>query len=112
MRFARLCLLRVWRVNSASFGLSSTRRISTIFSVMSAVSAERKGKCRTLVDSRPGPHPPPVAGDDPLHNRQADARAAVLVGAGQALKHPEGFSKVWQIKASPVPIDKLGPPPT
>src|SRR5712691_1110090 len=107
MRFARLCLLRVWRVNSASFGLSSTRRISTTFSVMSAVSAERKGKCRTLVESRLGPHPPAVAVDDPLYNRQADARPVVLVGAVQALKHPEEFSNVLHIKAYAVVLDKI-----
>src|SRR5215468_3986980 len=108
MRFARLCLLSVWRVNSTSLGLSSTRRISTTFSVMSVVSAERKGKCRALVDRRLGPHPPAVAMDDPLYNRQADARPVVLLGAVQALEHPEEFPNVLHIKAYAEEYDGTG----
>src|SRR5436189_1475447 len=107
MRFARLCFLSVWSVNSTSFGLSSARRISTTFSVMSAVSPEREGKCRALVDGRLGPHPPTVAVDDPLHNRQTNARTVVLVGAVQALEHPEKFANVLHIKAYAVVLDKI-----
>src|SRR5262245_40794701 len=107
MRFARLYLLRVWRVNSASFGLSSTRRISTTFSVMRTVSAERKVKCRALVEGSLGPHPPAVAVDDALYNRQADARPVVLVSAVQALEHAEEFPNILHIKAHAVVLDKI-----
>src|SRR2546422_185752 len=107
MRFARLCRLMAWRVNSTSFGLSSTRRISTMFSVMSDVSVERKGKRRALVDGRLGPDAPAVAMDDALHNWQAHARPVVLVGAVQALEHPEEFADVLHIKAYAVVLDKI-----
>src|SRR2546422_1927634 len=107
MRFARLCLFRAWRVNSTSFGLSSTRRISTMCSTMRGVSSECKRKRRALIDGRLGPDAPTVAMDDALHNRQAHARPFILFGAVQALEHAEELANVLHMKAHTIVLDEI-----
>jgi len=90
-----------------ALALSSTSKISTMFSIMSSVSAERKVKRRALVDCRLSPDASTVAVDDTLHNGQAHARAFVLLGAVQSLKHVKEFADVSHIKAHTVVLDKI-----
>src|SRR5438477_565822 len=106
MRLVRLCLLKAWSVNSTSFGLSSTSRISTICSVIRA-SIKSKVKCRAFVYFSLGPDAPAVAVDDALHDGQADARAFVILGAVQPLEDAEEFVGILHIETHAVVFDKV-----
>jgi hypothetical protein len=69
------------KANFTSFGLSSTSRISTMFSIMRNVSPEGQEKCCPVVDGSLDPDAPTMAMDDALHNRQAHPCPFVLFGA-------------------------------
>src|SRR5437763_5582778 len=97
-RLARLCCLRLCSASSASFGLSSTSRISTVWSGMGRLSLQRKEKRGAAVGLGLDPDTPAVAVDNALHDRQADAGAVKVLGPVQALEHPKELVGVAHIE--------------
>src|SRR5688572_28944874 len=77
-------------VSSASIELSSTSSISTCSNgSMGFLSRQGEIERRPLVGLAIGPYPPPVPRHDALHEGEPHAGARELVGAMQALEHPE-----------------------
>src|SRR5919204_6407796 len=88
-RLARLCCLKLCSASSTSFRLSSTSRMSTVWSGMGRLSFQRKEKRGAAVGLRLGPDTPAVAMDDALHDRQAHSGACIVLGTVQPLEHPK-----------------------
>src|SRR5258708_574322 len=86
MRLARLCRRRARSVSFSSYLLSSTSRMSTGPSAGNRRLSDGEEEGRSLAGLAFGPDPPAVPLDDPLHDRQADARPLELVGAVQPLE--------------------------
>src|SRR2546421_5170451 len=106
-RLARLCCLRLCSASSTSFGLSSTSRISTVWSGMGRLSCQGKEKRGAAVGLRLGPDTPAVAVDDALRDRQADAGAVIVLGAVQPLEHPKELVGVAHVEADAVVAHKI-----
>src|SRR5919204_3739821 len=106
-RLARLCCLRLCSANSTSFGLSSTSRISTVWSGMGRLSFQRKEKRGAVVGLRIGPDTPAVAVDDALHDREAHSSAGIVLGTVQPLEHPKEFVGVTHVEADAVVAHKV-----
>src|SRR5947209_5640035 len=107
-RLARLCCLRLCSANSRSLGLSSTSRISTVWSGMGRLSFQRKEKRGAAVGRRLGPDTPAVAVDDALHDREAHSSACIVLGTVQPLEHPKEFVGVAHVEADTVVAHKVG----
>src|SRR5437899_10482076 len=72
------------------------------FSCIGSCSFESEVECRTLVDGRFRPDAPTVAVDDALDDRQTDAGSLIVLGAMQALEHPEKFVCVLHVDPHPI----------
>src|SRR5919201_3572561 len=110
-RLARLCCLRLCSANSTSFGLSSTSRISTVWSGMGRLSCQRKKNRGAAVGLCLGPDPPAVAVDDALHDRKAHSSAGIVLGPVQPLEHPKEFVGVAHVEAGAVVAHQVDRPP-
>src|SRR5919206_1152010 len=106
-RLARLCCLRLCSANSTSFGLSSTSRISTVWSGMGRLSFQRKEKRGAAVGLRLGPDAPAMVVDDALHDREAHSRAGIVLGPVQPLEHPKELVGVAHVEAGAVVAHKV-----
>src|SRR3990170_7280727 len=70
---------------------------------------EREAECRALLDRTLRAHLPSVAGHNPLHGGQADARSRELGDVVKALKGGEQFRGVRRIEAGAVVPDEVLP---
>src|SRR5688572_24818680 len=91
-----------------SCGLSSTRRISTGSScVMGRSSAKGEREGRAVAGLGLGPDSAAVTLDDPLDDRQANARAVIFLGPMQALEDAEELVSVAHVKAYTIIFDEV-----
>src|ERR1700719_3950657 len=88
---ARLWFLKACSASISSLGLSSTSRISMLFSGIDGTSFKSEGKSGTPVDLDLRPDPAAVTVDDPLHDGQTNASTVVIDRAVQPLKDAEEF---------------------
>src|SRR5262245_60484119 len=108
---ARLFFLKACKASLTSLGLSSTKRISTPLGCIGSPSFfQSEVKRSPLARLRFGPDPPPMAVDDALDDRQAHARALIVLGAVEALEDAEELVGVAHVKADAVVLDEVGPP--
>src|SRR5581483_8570192 len=102
---ARLAILKACSVSLMSLGLSSTSRMSVRSLGMSG-SPHCEIERGAAIDSSFDPDSPAVAGDDALHDRQADAGAFKILRAMQPLEHPEQLVDVLHVEADAVVADE------
>src|SRR5713226_4607436 len=106
IRFETLFFRSERRVNSASFGLSSTKRISTGFPVMGSP-PQREIERRTFVDFRFCPGATAMPMNDALHDCEADSRSFVLLSAVEPLEYAEQLPRKLHVEANPIVLDKV-----
>src|SRR5688572_28270589 len=99
-RLTRLFRRSARCVISASWGLSSTSRISSCSTI--GLPRQREVKAGALANPPFGPDPPAVAAHDALHDRQPNTGPGELVGAVQALEDAEQLLDVAHIEADAV----------
>src|SRR5438552_12262813 len=107
IRFVGLFFRKAWRVSSTSLGLSSTSKISIMFSLIRDTLSESKAEGRSLIHFRFGPNAAAMTVDDALHGGQPHAGAFVVLGAVQALEDPEQFVGVAHIKAHAIVLHEI-----
>src|SRR5215831_1096688 len=102
-RLVRLFFFSARTVSSASDELSSTSSTSTSSTVtMDSPSRQREVERRPLIGSGIGPDPPPMALENPLHQRQPHPRSLELVGRVQPLEHAEQLAGERRVEPHPV----------
>src|SRR6201988_771928 len=90
--FARPLRFSALIVISASVLLSSAIRISTGFrSPIDCLLGKAEMELGTFIELALGPHPAAMACHDPLDDGESHSGAGKLLGAVQALEHPEQF---------------------
>src|SRR5579859_2531734 len=121
MWLARLFSRRASSVNSTSFGLSSTSKISTPFSCIESgitislcvsciemviwifwwgrIAVQGEVERCTLINRAFGPHAPAMPTNDPLHEGKADSRTFKIFGAVQTLENAKQFIIVGHVEA-------------
>src|SRR5258705_9685721 len=88
--FARFFFLSARIVNSASVGLSSTSRISTLSNpVILPPCWHGKKESGAPVQFGFGPDSAPMAGDQPVNDGEPDPGSGKFVVPGHALEYPE-----------------------
>src|SRR5258706_7512483 len=101
--FARFFFLSARIVNSASVGLSSTSRISTLSSPVIWPSCwHGKKESGAPVQFGFGPDSASMAGDQSMNDGEPDPGSGKFVGSVQALEYPEEFVVETHIKAHPI----------
>src|SRR5258705_13092018 len=100
---ARFFFLSARIVNSASVGLSSTSRISTLSNPVILPSCwHGKKESGAPVQFGFGPDSASMAGDQPMNDGEPDPGSGKFVGSVQALEYPEEFVVETHIKAHPI----------
>src|SRR5437879_640361 len=99
-------------VSSTSFGLSSTRRISTSSSgvILFALSSfwKREVEGSSFVHFSFSPNAASVPKDDALNERQADACALEIFNIVEALKDTKQFTAVLHVESDSIVANVIG----
>src|SRR5438128_1355388 len=102
-RFPRLCSLKACSVSWTSFGLSSTRSISTARPAsLTDVALQREEERRALFGLGLGPDAPAVPVDHSCHDSQPHPGSLVVLRPVHALEHAEQLVGVLHVEPDPI----------
>src|SRR5258708_23667798 len=104
----KLLILKGCIANLISFGLSSTSRISTQFSLRRSASIfEREVESSPLFRLGVGPSSPAVPVHDTLDDGQPDSRARIFIRSMQSLEDSKQLVRVAHVESHAVVLDEV-----